>query len=187
MWKWQTYFDRHNIQQYPAYPKAVYMMLQKIWLIKPGHLLYWSIVQFWRSRANCRCFRQQMGGSMTLTKLQLHSPTYSKLRYTVCSDTFLLQPPLTFLVISATVALLWDWTRWISLHSPHASVILGRPWPCHWCTSWLLVSTDHCMLGIPQKTCNFGDAVTQLSSHPNLAFVKAAHTLTLSHFSCLDT
>lgn len=51
----------------------------------------------------------------------------SKLWCTVCSDTFLSWPALTFSAICVTVALLWDQTRWASLRSTRASMSLWCP------------------------------------------------------------
>ncbi|KAK1880970.1 Sorting nexin-29 [Dissostichus eleginoides] len=50
----------------------------------------------------------------------------------------------------------------------------------------LLVGTDHCRPGTPHKSCSFGDALTQSFSHHNLALVKVAHILTLTHFCCFQ-
>ncbi|ROI15141.1 PIH1 domain-containing protein 1 [Anabarilius grahami] len=58
--------------------------------------------------------------------------------------------------------------------------------PVHHCSFLgpLLIDTDHCRPGTPHKSCSFGDALTQSSSHHNLALIKPAQILTLAHFSC---
>ena len=137
-----------------------------------------SVVQFWCSRAHCRCFQQWTDVSMgTLTGLWLHSPICNKLWCTVCSDTYLLEPALTFSAIWATVACLirpcgpafsphvhqWALTAH-DLVAIQRSSILGP----------LLTCTDHCRPGTPHNSCSFGHALTQLSSHHNLPLVKSS-------------
>lgn len=55
-------------------------------------------------------------------------------------------PSMNFLIMCATVTLVWDQTRQVSLHFAHAS--LNHPWPCRCLTScpsldqfWLLLTT----------------------------------------------
>ncbi|ROI79356.1 Succinate--hydroxymethylglutarate CoA-transferase [Anabarilius grahami] len=75
---------------------------------------------------------------------------------------------------------------------PSLPTCLNEPWPpmtlspVHRCSFLgpLLIDTDHCRPGTPHKSCSFGDALTQSSSHHNLALVKLAQILTLAHFSC---
>ena len=48
--------------------------------------------------------------------------------------------------------------------------------------------TDHCRLGKPHESCSFGDALTQLSSHHNLALVKIMQShIYVSNISTLRT
>ncbi|KAF7653380.1 hypothetical protein LDENG_00083740 [Lucifuga dentata] len=69
---------------------------------------------------------------------------------------------------------------------------INEPWvlmtllPVHWLSFLgpLLVGTDCCIPGTPHKTCHFGDALTQSSSHHRLAIVRAAQILMFAHFSC---
>lgn len=102
-----------------------------------------SVVQFWCSRAYYWSFRGWTGVSMgTLSGLQLRSPILNKLWCFVCSDSFLLEPAWTLSAVCATVALLWDWTRWASLRSPRLSVdnfpssfcafLISTMWKCVW-------------------------------------------------------
>lgn len=87
-------------------------------------------------------------------------------QHTVCSDTFLSWAELRFSAIWATVGL----GKWDNLHSPHASVSLGCPYP--WQPDFLLVLT-HCIPRTPHKTWRF--RIQELIVHllPNIS-----HTLT---------
>lgn len=76
---------------------------------------------------------------------------------------------------SNLIAHLLDLTIRASLHSPRASLSHGCPWLCRLFTAvfqcyflgTLLIDTDHCIPGKPHKSCSFGEALTQSSSHHN--------------------
>ena len=86
-----------------------------------------SVVQFWCSHAHCRCFRKWTGVSISiLTGLRLRSPIRNKLQCTVCSETILSEPALTFSAIWATVAHLLDQT---TQAKPPLPPCINEPWP----------------------------------------------------------
>ena len=102
----------------------------------------------------------------------------NKLRCTVYSDTFLSEPALTFSV------------NWATVYMGQSSLPACINGPCSMSLSPvqhssflgpLLIDIDHCRPGVPHKSCRFGDfgALTQSSSHYNLALVKFAQILTL--------
>ena len=76
---------------------------------------------------------------------------------------------------------------------PSLLMCINEPWPPmtlspdHYCSFLgpLLIDTDHCRLGTSHKSCSFGDILTWSSSHHNVALVKLASILTLTHFSCI--
>ncbi len=118
----------------------------------------------------------------TLTGLHLRSPILCT------SETFLSWPAMSYSAIWATVALLWNWTRWTNLHTCEHQWSLGThdsdagsPVVLPWTT---FVGINHCVLRTPHKTCHFGDALTQSSHHHYVALVKVTHVLLLANFSC---
>ena len=126
--------------------------------------------------------------AMTLTGLWLCSSKLNKLRNTLYSETFLSEPSLTFCNLSNNSSVGWHHAgqpcinerRNGGLRDPvpqghHCSFLPSFPGP-------LLIDTDHCRLGKPHKSCSFGDALIQSSSHHNSAVVKLARKLTLVHF-----
>ena len=147
-------------------------------------VFYCSVVQFWCSCTHCWHFWRWTGVSMdTLTGVRLCSHISSRLRCIVSSDTFVSEQALTSAAIWATAAHLLDRTTLASLSSQHAyDPVGGSPLFLPF-TSF----DNYCPLqtGTPHYSCSSGDALTQLSSHHNVALVKLGQILTLAYYSCL--
>ncbi len=116
----------------------------------------------------CRILTRVIMG--ILTGLQLQSPILCT------SETFLSCPAISYSAIWATVALLWNWTRWSSLHTHVHTWFLGThdsdassavvlPWIT-------FIGINHCVLRTSHTTCHFGDTLTQSSHHHYVALVK---------------
>lgn len=109
----------------------------------------------------------------TLTGLQIFNTTDNKLRCTVYSDT----QNQHWLLQKFEQQELICWIIWANLNMTLSLV------PYRSFLGSLLIDIDHCRLGKPHESCIFGNSLTQLSSHHNVALVYLAQILMLAHFS----
>lgn len=90
---------------------------------------------------------------------------------------FILTPVNQNQLVWSLLARLLDLTTRASLHSTVTSI--STSWPCS-SLEPILIDTDLCRPGTPNKSCSIADTtLTLLSSHHNFALVKLVQILTL--------
>lgn len=110
--------------------------VKETWFIRPGHLLtllggpfMMLAAQFLaRWATDTDLHGQPSKHRHKVTVYALHN----KLQSTVGSETFLLEPVLTFLAVWAIYIILLEWTTLASLFFPHVIGSLSSPLSFHW-------------------------------------------------------
>lgn len=137
-----------------------------------------SMTKFWHSHSHCKHFWRWTCLSMgILTQLQLWKPHMQ-------------QPVMHFVFWDLyhsqhfSVFLLWDWSRWASFCSPHASLSLDRLWPSPWFIRCPYLEHMHvrpAALEILWPTYVFNPYYIQYT------VVSVAQIFTVADFSCFNT
>lgn len=88
------------------------------------------------------------------------------------SDTFLSELASHFSAFGAKVARVLDWTGQPFLPTCISEPTGGSPLFLPWTRFFLLPDIDYLIPGTPQKSCSFGDPLTQFSSRYNFSLIR---------------
>lgn len=98
---------------------------------------------------------------------------YTKNSNALCTLTpFLSELASHFSAFGAKVAHVWDWIGQPFLPTCISEPIGGSPLFLPWTRFFLLPDIDYLIPGTPQKSCSFGDPLTQFSSRYNFSLIK---------------
>ena len=141
-------------------------------------LFHWSMVQSRWSRAQRRrSWRWCLVSRNTWMGRLLRSLTSNSVRWSVCPDTFLLDPVLHLVVNWVIVRPRFCFTKQDNIRRPFDNAWMSNIMSSTFgftVVHLLCISTNNCRSRTTHESCSFGNACSEPSNHYNLPSIKVA-------------